>query len=116
MALAEANEHDLKKSGVPVFGDGNRVIRLLEKPTHPPSGWLCPPLYFLQPSARKALDEFLETCGPVDAPGFFIDFLCRNDTVTAFKIDGRRLDIGSPETYREADRLMRLVPQETARY
>ncbi len=116
VALAEGNESNLKKSGVPVFGDGNRVIRLLEKPVQPPSSWLCPPLYFLQPSARKALDEFLETCGPVDAPGFFIDFLCRKETVTAFRLDDRRLDIGSPETYREADRLMRLVSQEIARH
>ena len=107
VALAEDNEEILKRSGVPVFGDYDQVMRLLEKPARPPSDWICPPLYFLRPSARVVLDEFLECCGPVDAPGYFIDYLCQKEPVTAFRLDARRLDIGSPETYREADRVMR---------
>lgn len=112
VALAEDNDEILKRSGVPVFGDNDRVMRLLEKPVHPPSGWLCPPLYFLRSSARVVLDEFLESCGPVDALGYFIDYLCRKERVTAMRLDARRLDIGSPESYREADRRMRSVPPQ----
>ena len=112
IALAEDNQENLKRSGVPVFGDNNRVMRLLEKQDCPPSGRLCPPLYFLRPSARIVLDEFLESRGPVDAPGYFIDYLCQKEPVTAFRLDARRLDIGSPETYLEADRVMRsMSPQ-----
>lgn len=107
VALAENKEENLQRSGVPVFGENDRVMQLLEKPAHPPSGWICPPLYFLRSSARVVLDEFLESCGSVDAPGHFIDHLCRKEPVTAFRLDARRLDIGSLETYREADRMMR---------
>ena len=112
VALAENNSQNLKRSGVPVFGAGQRVRRLLEKPTRPPSNWICPPLYFLQPSARDVLDQLLETLGPVDEPGYFIDFLCRKETVSAFKLEARRLDIGHPEAYQAADRLMRSMPWE----
>ena len=112
IALAEDNQENLKRSGVPVFGDNDRLMRLLEKPDHPPVGWICPPLYFLRPSARIVLDEFLKCCRPVDAPGYFIDYLCQKEPVVAFRLDARRLDIGSPESYRAADRLMRTSPPQ----
>ena len=115
VALAEGDEKNLKNSGVPIFGKKERVKRLLEKPTRPPSGWLCPPLYFLKPSARNVLDAFLESCGPVDAPGYFIDYLCRKEAVSAFKLDARRLDIGSTATYRDADRLLQALPRGNGR-
>ena len=107
VALAEGDQDNLKRSGVPIIGDDTRVRRLFEKPDHPPSGWICPPLYFLQSSARDLLDEFLDSCGPVDALGYFIDFLCRREPFTAYRLDAQRLDIGSAETYRDADSLMR---------
>lgn len=107
IALKEDNEEILKTSGVPIFGEEDRVERLVEKPFWPPSGWLCPPLYFFRNSARDVLDRFLESYDSVDAPGYFIDFLCRKEVVTAFKLDGWRLDIGSPDAYRKADRLLR---------
>lgn len=109
VALVENDAEKLECSGVPIFGKEERVNGLLEKPDCPPSNWLCPPLYFLRSSARNVLDEFLESCGPVDAPGYFIDYLCRKELVSAFKLDARRLDIGSPESYREADRLVRTL-------
>jgi glucose-1-phosphate thymidylyltransferase len=106
LALKEDDDEALKRSGVPILGDGGRVIRLLEKPACPPTGWLCPPLYFFKKSIRNVLDRFIKTQDSMDAPGYFIDYLCQKEIVTAFKLDGRRLDIGSPETYRQADRLM----------
>ena len=107
VALKEDDEDILKRSGVPIFGEEDRIERMIEKPFHPPSGWLCPPLYFFKNSAREALDIFLASRDFVDAPGYFIDYLCRKEVVTAFKLDGKRLDIGSPETYYKADRLLR---------
>lgn len=107
IALAEKNPDILKKTGVPVFGEKDRVTALLEKPAYPPPGWFCPPLYFLRPSAREALEEFLALAGPVDAPGHFIDYLCRREPVTAIRLDEKRLDIGNPESYRRAERILR---------
>jgi len=64
--------------------------------------WFCPPLYFLQPTVWPRLDEFLRTSKNDDAPGYFIDFLSRKESVYAFKLNGSRLDIGSIDSYREA--------------
>ena len=95
VALAEKDPERLKNTGVPVFGKNNRVLRVLEKPDNPSLGWFCPPLYFLRPSAREVLEDFLGADGPVDAPGHFIDYLCRREPVTAIKLNEKRLDIGN---------------------
>jgi len=110
LALAEKDPEKLKNTGVPVFGESDRVLGLLEKPDNPSPGWFCPPLYFLRPSAREVLEDFLGSAAPVDAPGHFIDYLCRSEPVTAIKLNEKRLDIGSLESYRRADRMLRGGP------
>jgi glucose-1-phosphate thymidylyltransferase len=102
IALPETNANQLMKTGVLTLGKENRVLRLHEKPKHPVSRWFCPPLYFLQPAAWPRLDEFLRTSKNDDAPGYFIDFLSRKEKVHAFKVNASRLDIGSLDSYREA--------------
>jgi glucose-1-phosphate thymidylyltransferase len=102
IALPETNANQLMKTGVLALGKENRVLRLHEKPKHPVSRWFCPPLYFLQPTVWPRLDEFLRASKKDDAPGYFIDFLSRKEKVHAFKLKASRLDIGSIESYREA--------------
>ncbi len=110
VALTETDENRLKKSGVLQLGDDDRVLRLDEKPGKPASNWLCPPLYFFQPSAAAQLDAFLAASDNRDAPGHFIAWLCRHEPVYASRISSARLDIGSIDTYRQADRLLRQEP------
>lgn len=105
-ALAETNPAKLKKTGVLEFGEKDQVMRLHEKPEEPPSNWVCPPLYFFQPSIWMELEQFLEGSDNHDAPGHFIDYLCHHSRVEAFRVDGDRLDIGSIETYHQADTLL----------
>jgi len=107
VALAEKDISKRQKTGVLEFADNDRVVRLHEKPEKPSSQWVCPPLYFFQDSVRESLDEFLASSANHDAPGHFIDFLCQNDVVKAFRLESSRLDIGSIESYHEADQLMR---------
>jgi glucose-1-phosphate thymidylyltransferase len=107
VAVPESNPEKLKQTGVPIFGDSRRVIRINEKPQNPPSQWCCPPIYFLKPSAWTVLNQFQRSSPNRDAPGYFIDFLCRRENVYAFKLNSSRLDIGSLETYRLADRLLK---------
>jgi glucose-1-phosphate thymidylyltransferase len=102
VALPEKRKRILQRSGVPVFGDGSRVLSVREKPPQPTGTRLCAPLYFLKPSAADHLNRFLQDSGRTDAPGHFIDYLCRHDPVHAFRVDARRLDIGSRAAYREA--------------
>jgi hypothetical protein len=39
--LAENDPETLKNTGVPVFGESDRVLGLLEKPDNPSPGWFC---------------------------------------------------------------------------
>ncbi len=110
LALPETDPEKLRRTGVLSLGENDRVLALYEKPTHPPSTWTCPPLYFLGPSARIRLDEFLETSDNRDAPGHFIAFLCQKETVHALKPAASRLDIGNLASYKEADRLLKREP------
>jgi len=110
VALPETDESKLKRSGVLELDAQDRVIRQHEKPDRPQSTWSCPPLYFLQASARPRLAAFLNSSANCDAPGYFIDYLCRKEAVYAFKLNASRLDIGSMDAYREADRIMRAEP------
>lgn len=107
VALAAEEGENLNKTGVLEFGSDDRVVRLHEKPRKPPSRWTCPPLYFFQASVWPDLDRFLATSADHDAPGHFIDFLCRCSRVRGFKLHQQRLDIGSVESWRQADRLLR---------
>jgi len=104
--LEETDPAKLKRAGVLEFDERDRVVRLHEKPDKPPSTWVCPPLYFFQPSVWNELEHFLAGSVNHDAPGHFIDFLCAHSTVGAFRVDGDRLDIGSIETYYQADQLL----------
>ena len=118
VALVEDQQENLQRTGVLEFGPDERVLRLHEKPQQPPSHWVCPPLYFFQPSVWGELERFLESSANHDAPGYFIDYLCRNSRVKGFQVEGRRLDIGSIETYHRADLELRgdntyHVPQGT---
>ncbi len=106
VALAESELKNLRKTGVLEFGDDETVLRLHEKPERPPSTWTCPPLYFFQPTVWTELDRFLVRSTDYDAPGHFIDFLCRESRVKGFKLEAGRLDIGSLESYRQADQLL----------
>jgi len=106
VALAEDEEQNLQKSGVLEFGPDDRVMRLHEKPLKPPSRWACPPLYFFQPGVWAELDSFLQTSANHDAPGHFVDYLCTHSRVKGFRLQAQRLDIGSIESWKQADTLL----------
>ena len=110
VALPEADEKRLRKTGVLELDADDRVLRLEEKPHRPATHWICPPLYFFQPLVAEQLDSFLTTHENRDAPGHFIAYLCRKQPVYAFRLTASRLDIGSMDTYRQADRLLRQQP------
>jgi NDP-sugar pyrophosphorylase family protein len=106
VALPETDPAKLKKIGVLELAQNDRVLRLHEKLQNPSSTWSCPPLYFLQHSAWSILQKFVENADNLDAPGHFLDYLCRTENVAAFKLNAFRLDIGSIDSDREANRFL----------
>ena len=110
VALPEIDRYKLHKTGVLELGPDNRVLELHEKPVNPPSEWSCPALYFLQPTALKCLDTFLQTSAHFDAPGHFLAYLCQRESVMAVTLNSQRLDIGNIESYHHADHLLQQEP------
>ena len=115
VALPEPDPEKLRRTGVLELGLDNRVLALHEKPAEPPSSWACPPLYFFQEAALRQVSDYLQAPDSGDAPGHFVSYLCPRDPVYAFTVEGERLDIGSQESYENADRLLResaAIPSE----
>lgn len=109
LALAQADQAKLRRTGVLLLDDDDRVLALLEKPNEPPSRWTCPPFYFLTGQALQLARPFLNQPEPPDAMGHLIAYLADKTPIFAVKVAGRRLDIGSPDSYLEADKIIRLT-------
>jgi len=109
-ALSLTDRRKLQRTGVLKLDDRQRVLRLYEKPDAPPSTWCCPPLYFFRPTALEHLENLVASGNAPDAPGHFIDYLCRREHVSAQEIEGSRLDIGDAASYHDADQRLRHEP------
>ena len=102
LVYPEADRRRLSRSGVAVLGAGGRVLRFAEKPADPPSSLACPPLYVFEPAALARLREFLLAEPSADAPGSFLAWLVPREPVFAHAMQGRRYDVGDPESYARA--------------
>jgi glucose-1-phosphate thymidylyltransferase len=91
-----------RRSGVVELGADGRVLRFVEKPAEPASELVCPPLYVFEPAALARLGEFLREEPSADAPGSFLAWLAPREPVFAHAMQGRRYDVGDPESYARA--------------
>lgn len=71
-----------------------RIVRFREKPPDPRSRLAAICLYFLRPSARAMLAEYLAAGGERDAPGHFLAWLAPRAVVSGAVLGGRYFDIG----------------------
>lgn len=105
MRYHEPNTERLHKCGVVEIDANDRILSMEEKPAQPKSHWCCPPFYYYQKEDLPLVSKGIaEGCG-TDAPGSFIAWLCTQTTVHAWEMPAARFDIGSLETYKEAQRL-----------
>jgi glucose-1-phosphate thymidylyltransferase len=104
-AYRQADPVRLRRTGVAVLADDGRVLEFEEKPAEPRSQWAVPPLYVYTEPTMRSLDSYLAAGLPRDAPGSFVRWLCTRAPVHALLLPEGPLDIGSIESYREADRL-----------
>ena len=103
IALSEVRRERLKKTAVLRIDQRGRVKQLLEKPSRPISNLCCPPLYFLLPSAADEMVNYLNGGGNRDALGSWMDHLSQCQPVYAWKLMAGRWEIGSIDSYREAE-------------
>lgn len=79
----------------------DRVINMEEKPEAPKSHWACPPFYYYAQADVSLVEKGIEAGCGTDAPGGYIAWLCRQTTMYAMEMPGRRYDIGDMESYRK---------------
>ena len=105
MRYWEESEAKLRKAGVVIVDENDRIVEMEEKPKEPKSHWCTPPFYIYRaedvPLVRKGIEE---GCG-TDAPGSFIAWLSAQTPVHAFLMPGQRYDIGDIESYRNVQEI-----------
>ena len=95
---------DRRRRGIAVLDAENRVVKFDEKPENPASSWGSAAFYVYPASTLKRFDEYIESGRSTDAPGHFVEWLCRVEPVYAHRIRGTVIDIGNPETLEQARR------------
>lgn len=92
----------LQRTGVIAIDNGGRVLKMQEKPQEPVSHWAVPPFYiYAQQDLPLIKDCMNHGCG-FDAPGNLAHYLVDKTAVHAWQMPGSRFDIGSMDSYREA--------------
>lgn len=99
MRYWEASEEKLRRTGVAVVDEHDRIVEMEEKPAHPKSHWCTPPFYFYKAADVPLVKRGIESGCGVDAPGSFIAWLSGETAVHAWEMPGRRYDIGDLESY-----------------
>ena len=101
MRYYEEHKEKLKKSGVLTISCTDRVLKMSEKPQEPESNWCCPPFYFYTKEDSKKIPVAIQDGANTDAPGSYIAWLCKQTTVHAMEMKGKRYDIGNLESYKQ---------------
>ncbi|MEM9555582.1 MAG: sugar phosphate nucleotidyltransferase [Acidobacteriota bacterium] len=106
LALAEEDPRRLRRTGVLELQD-ERVVRLVEKPANPPSTWSCPSIYGLDAEALSLVGPYLDAGEPGDEIGRFIAWVATRQPLWAHRMEGERLHVGDPTSFRHADEVLR---------
>lgn len=90
------------KYGVVEMDAAGRIVSLHEKPQEPRSTLISMCLYFFPQASLHFLKEFIKETNKTDTTGGYIQWLCQKTSVYGFKFSGKWYDIGSIESYHQA--------------
>ena len=92
----------LQRTGVIAVNDDMRVLEMQEKPEKPVSNWAVPPFYIYSKSDLPLIRDCLSHGCGFDAPGNLAHYLAAASTLHAWPMPAGRFDIGSLDSYKEA--------------
>ena len=104
----EENIEALQRTGVAEIDPSGRVLSFEEKPKNPRSNNAIPPFYIYTKTTIKMMQRFLQSRKNNDAPGQFIVWLVNRRPVNAYRVKGKRYDIGSLSSYEKVKYSYRL--------
>jgi glucose-1-phosphate thymidylyltransferase len=81
-----------------------RIIHFEEKPKNPKSDLVAICVYLFEPSVLRLMRTYLDDGENPDAPGHFIEWLCKRIAVYGKPMGGEWFDIGNAEAYHKANR------------
>ncbi len=90
------------KYGVIKLDDQGKMISLEEKPKDPDSSLISMCLYYYPAVSLPLIQEFVDETHNTDTTGGYIQWLYKKQSVYGFKFTGKWYDIGSVESYHEA--------------
>lgn len=102
MCHHEPELYKLQRTGVIVVDDDMKVLEMQEKPEHPMSNWAVPPFYIYKKNDLPLIRDCLNHGCGFDAPGNLAHYLVNATTIHAWIMPGSRYDIGSLDSYKEA--------------
>lgn len=105
MCHEQPSKEKLQRTGVVELDADHRVLGMEEKPQMPKSHWAVPPFYIYLKKDLDLVRHSVENgCGK-DAPGNLAHYMVEHTTMHAWPMSAGRFDIGSLDTYYEAQRL-----------
>ena len=99
MRYYEPSEQKLLKCGVVTIDENDKILNMTEKSPTPATHWCTPPFYYYTKDDARLVKKGIESGCGVDAPGSYIAWLCKETTVHAMEMPGKRYDIGNLESY-----------------
>lgn len=108
LALREPSHQVRQRYAVIEFGEGDQVAHLHDQPENPPTEWVCPSLYFLQPAAFDQIDVYVEQGGDPDSIASFIDHVMKHEPVRAVRKPDARvwLDVETRYMFNKANEIL----------
>ncbi|MFA5136598.1 MAG: sugar phosphate nucleotidyltransferase [Patescibacteria group bacterium] len=92
-----------KRFGCPIVKSDNRITSFVEKPARPGSTYAATPFYIYRKKHIRLLSAYLRQGGNPDSPGMIIPYLLKHgQTVRAFVVNDRIIDVGTPEDIERA--------------
>ncbi len=96
------NREEAKKFGVVALDKSNKIISFEEKPAEPKSTLVSMCCYYLPQKTLGLIGDYLRESKKSDTSGDYVRWLYQKNNVYGFKFDGKWYDIGSVESYHEA--------------
>ncbi len=96
---------ELKRFGIAILDENNKVIGFEEKPSEPKSNCVAYAEYIYPKETLKLFDKYIAEGNEADAPGNFIKFLHKETDVYAYKFEGACYDVGTHESLKEVNEI-----------
>ena len=91
-----------RRVGIVELDSSAKILSFEEKPQEPKSSFGVPALYIYKQETLPLIKQYLEEGNNPDAPGHFIPWLIKHKPMYAFQFEGDWHDIGTLESYEEA--------------